>query len=181
MLLGPHFKDLPPIRLKQGQGIAGWVIDNGKHLVINDVYTDDRFYTRIDHQSGFVTRSMVCIPLQVEERIIGVLQAINKQDGNFGDNDLRLLQAIAGPLAAAIENTNLHSDVIAEKRRIETIFASMSEGLLTVNAEGYITQANDALMSILTGGQPEDLVGARRPEKLSISKRAVLKTFWPKC
>jgi signal transduction histidine kinase len=170
MLLGPHFKDLPPIRLKQGQGIAGWVIDNGRHLVINDVYTDDRFYTRIDHQSGFVTRSMVCIPLQVEERIIGVLQAINKQDGNFGDNDLRLLQAIAGPLAAAIENTNLHSDVIAEKRRIETIFAGMSEGLLTVNADGYITQANDALMTILTGGQPEDLVGALAREVIHLKK-----------
>jgi two-component system, OmpR family, phosphate regulon sensor histidine kinase PhoR len=170
MLLGPHFKDLPPIRLKQGLGIAGWVIEKGQPVVINDVYTDDRFYSRVDHQSGFTTRSMVCIPLQVEERIIGVLQAINKQDGKFGDNDLRLLQAIAGPLAAAIENANLHTDVIAEKRRIETIFASMSEGLLTVNADGYVTQANDALMTILTNGEPGDLVGARAKEAIHLKK-----------
>jgi two-component system, OmpR family, phosphate regulon sensor histidine kinase PhoR len=170
MLLGPHFKDLPPIRLKQGQGIAGWVIDNGKPVVINDVYADDRFYPSVDHQSGFKTRSMVCIPLQVEERVIGVLQAINKQDGNFSDNDLRLLQAIAGPLAAAIENANLHTDVIAEKRRIETIFAGMSEGLLTINADGYITQANDALMTILTGGRPDDLLGTRAKEVIHLKK-----------
>jgi two-component system, OmpR family, phosphate regulon sensor histidine kinase PhoR len=170
MLLGPHFKDMPPIRLEQGQGIAGWVVENGRPLVINNVYTDDRFYAKVDHQSGFKTNSMICVPLQVEERIIGVLQAINKQDGGFTDNDLRLLQAIAGPLAAAIENTNLHSDVIAEKRRIETIFASMSEGLLTINADGYITQANDALMSILTGGQPEDLLGVKASEVIHLKK-----------
>ncbi|MFO7540099.1 MAG: ATP-binding protein, partial [Chloroflexota bacterium] len=145
--------------------------ETGQPLVINDVYVDDRFYSKVDHQSGFKTRSMVCIPLQVEERIIGILQAINKQDGNFSDNDLRLLQAIAGPLAAAIENANLHADVIAEKRRIETIFANMSEGLLTVNADGYITQANDSLMTILSGGQePGDLYGTRAKDVIHLKK-----------
>lgn len=170
MLLGSDFEGLPPIRLKQGQGMAGWVVEKGQPLVANDVYMDDRFYSKIDHQSGFKTRSMVCIPLQVEEKIIGVLQAINKHDGKFGDNDLRLLQAIAGPLAAAIENANLHADVIAEKRRIETIFSSMSEGLLAVNAEGYITQANDALMTILTGGEPADIHGARVKDVIHLKK-----------
>ncbi len=170
MLLGPKLRDLDPIRLKQGQGIAGWVIENGRSLIINDIDNDARFYAEVDQQSGFVTHSMICIPLQVEERIIGVLQAINKRDGSFAENDLRLLQAIAGPLAAAIENANLHSDVIAEKRRIETIFASMSEGLLTVNADGYITQANDALMSILTGGQPAALVGIQAKKVIHLKK-----------
>jgi two-component system, OmpR family, phosphate regulon sensor histidine kinase PhoR len=173
MLLGPQFRDLPPIRLKQGQGIAGWVAEKGEPLIINDVYADDRFYARVDRQSGFQTRSMICIPLQVEERIIGVLQAINKEDGKFGDNELRLLQAIAGPLAAAIENANLHNDVIAEKRRIETIFASMSEGLLTVNADGYITQVNDALMTILASGEPQDLLGARAEEVIHLKKGSI--------
>jgi signal transduction histidine kinase len=81
--------------------------------------------------------------------VIGVLQAINKQDSNFDDSDLRMLQAIGGPLAAAIENAKLHADVISEKRRIETLFANMSEGLLTVNSERLITHANDALLILL--------------------------------
>lgn len=160
MLLGPLFQNLPPLRLKAGQGIAGWVADNRQPVIINDVYSDKRFYANVDRQSGFQTHSMICIPLQVEERMIGVLQAINKQNGDFNDNDLRLLQAIGGPLAAAIENARLHSDVIAEKRRIETIFASMSEGMLTVDAQGYVTNANDALLILLRKNR-EALIGQR--------------------
>lgn len=158
VLMGPLFQDLPPIRVKVGQGIAGWVAEKREPVIVNDVYADRRFYSQVDSQSGFHTHSMICIPLQVEERVIGVLQAINKQDGNFNESDLRLLQAIGGPLAAAIENAILHADVIAEKRRIETIFSNMSEGLLTVNAEGLVTQANDALLTLLRR-ELDDLIG----------------------
>ncbi len=150
ILMGPLFADLPPVKLRKGQGIAGWVAEKGEVVIVNDVYSDERFYAKVDRQSGFQTRSMICIPLKVEERIIGVLQAINKQEGLFSQHDLSLLQAIAGPLAAAIENANLHSDVLAEKRRVETILASMAEGLLTVTVEGIITQANEALLTLLS-------------------------------
>lgn len=158
ILLGPLFEDLPPIRLKEGQGIAGWVAEHRESIIVNDVYSDTRFYSKVDNQSGFRTESMVCIPLQVEERMIGVLQAINKQGSDFNENDLRLLQAIGGPLAAAIENSRLHDDVISEKRRIETIFANMSEGMMTVNREGFVTHANDSLLTLLSE-QLSDLVG----------------------
>lgn len=164
ILMGPLFQNLPPIRLKRGQGIAGWVAQKCEPVIVNDVYSDRRFYSHVDHQSGFRTDSMICIPLQVEERVIGVLQAINKQDSNFNDSDLRMLQAIGGPLAAAIENAKLHADVISEKRRIETLFANMSEGLLTVNADRLITHANDTLLILLRRnlnsliGEPVDKV-----------------------
>lgn len=159
-LMGPRFKDLPPIRLKRGQGIAGWVAENGEPVIIKDAYSDKRFFTDVDRRSGFTTQSMICIPLQVEERTIGILQAINRQNGDFTRHDLRLLQAIGGPLAAAIENARLHTDVLAEKRRIETLFTSMAEGVITVNAEGYITQVNEA-MSALVLTEPDTLIGAK--------------------
>ena len=158
ILLGPLFEDLPPIQLKQGQGIAGWVAEHRESIIVNDVYSDGRFFSSVDNQSGFRTDSMVCIPLQVEERMIGVLQAINKQGSDFNENDLRLLQAISGPLAAAIENSRLHDDVISEKRRIETIFANMSEGMMTVKSDGFITHANDSLLTLLSE-KLSDLVG----------------------
>lgn len=169
ILMGPLFKNLPTVRLKRGQGIAGWVAEQRKPVIVNDVYSDKRFFSKVDHQSGFQTRSMICIPLQVEERMIGVLQAINKQDGNFHENDLRLLQALGGPLAAAIENAHLHEDVIAEKRRIETIFASMSEGLMTVNAEGLITHANDSLLTLLRR-KSNNLIGQQANDILQLKK-----------
>jgi two-component system phosphate regulon sensor histidine kinase PhoR len=93
--------------------------------------------------------------------------------GRFDDNDSRLLQAISGPLAVAIENARLHSDVLAEKRRIETIFAGMSEGLLTANKDGVVTAANDALLALLDNqeneviGQPMADVIQTRPAKFS--------------
>lgn len=149
MLMGALFDNLPPLRLKPGQGIAGWVAEHKEPVLINDAYKDARFYSGVDRQSGFLTESMACIPLQVEERVIGVMQAINKKNGEFNQNDLRLMQAIGGPLAAAIENARLHAAVLAEKRRIETIFTSMSEGLLTITADGRITHANEALISLL--------------------------------
>jgi two-component system phosphate regulon sensor histidine kinase PhoR len=95
----------------------------------------------------------------VEQRVIGVVEAINKLSGRFHDNDVRLLQAMAGPLAIAIENARLHSDVLAEKRRIETIFTSMSEGLLTLAPDGGITAANESLLTLLR--QPAEIVIGR--------------------
>jgi two-component system, OmpR family, phosphate regulon sensor histidine kinase PhoR len=148
-LMGPLFRDLPPIRLKPGQGIGGWVAEHGAPLIVNNAYADRRFFTKVDRDSGFQTNSILCVPLQVENRVIGILEAINKQNGHFNEDDLRLLQAISGPLAVAIENASLHTDVLSEKRRIETIFASMSEGMLTVNKEGWVTAANESLLTLL--------------------------------
>jgi len=148
-LMGVPSKNLPAIRVKSGQGIAGWVAKNGEPVIINDVYADQRFNPDPDRRSGFRTRSMICIPLQVEQRTIGVLQAINRRYGQFNSRDLSLLQAIGSPLAAAIENSMLHTDVLSEKRRVETILTSMFDGLLAVSTEGYITGVNDAFLALL--------------------------------
>lgn len=148
-LMGPAFRDIPSISFKIGQGIAGWVALHGEPAIVNDAYADRRFSSRVDRDTGYLTNSVLCVPLKVEQRVIGVLEAINKQNGEFDENDSRLLQAISGPLAVAIENALLHTDVVAEKRRIETIFARMSEGLLTVRMDGTVTAANDALLAML--------------------------------
>lgn len=147
--MGQIFRDLPPVRLKMGQGVAGWVALHGEPTIVNDPYADERFFSKVDQDSGFRTDSILCVPLQIEKRVIGVIEALNKHNGNFDDNDLRLLQAIGGPLAVAIENASLHTDVLTEKRRVETIFASMSEGLLTADKSGVVTAANDALLALL--------------------------------
>ena len=168
-LLGPLFQDLPTIRLKPGQGIAGWVLLNKEPLMIDDVYSDMRFSPSADKVSGFTTESILCVPLTVEGQAIGILEAINKQIGRFDKNDLELMQAIANPLAIALENASLHNEMLAEKRRIETIFNNMSEGMLTTDASGNITGANDSLLSLLQVDSAEislkpvhDVIHARR-------------------
>lgn len=157
-LLGPEFAGMPEIRLDRGQGIAGWVAEHGEPIIINDTYSDQRFFAGVDRQSGFRTRSMICIPLQVENRTVGVLQAINRVSGAFADRDLRLLQALGGPLAAAIENAELHLDVVVERSRFEAAADSRADCILTVNRKGSITFANESFCA-LTGVTPETAPG----------------------
>lgn len=167
-LMGPLFKKLPPVRLRPGQGIAGAVAESGESLIVNNVYKDERFFPKVDRQSGFRTESIICVPLQVEGRVVGILEAINKRNGIFNETDLRLLQAIASPLAAAIENARLHGDVLAEKRRVETIFSSMSEGMLTVNADGRVTAANEALLTLMGYTSDAPLLGNPASEVIRV-------------
>ncbi len=148
-IMDQPLRSQPRVRLKIGTGIAGWVAENDTPALVNDAYADDRFYPNIDAQTGLRTKSVLCVPLHIEGSVIGVVEAINKSRGLFDEDDLRLLQAITGPLAVAIQNAGLHNSVVTEKRRVETIFASMSEGMLTANRDGVVTAVNDALYTML--------------------------------
>jgi two-component system phosphate regulon sensor histidine kinase PhoR len=157
-LMGPELRELPPVRLKMGQGVAGWVAQTGKPLNVPDAYADPRFYPGVDSMSGFVTRSILCVPLIVEGQVIGVMEAVNKSTGHFSEADEHLLSALASSAAIAIEKARLHADVLAEKRRMEAIFATMSEGLLAIRLDGQITAVNPALQAMI-GRDDGDLIG----------------------
>ncbi len=158
-LMGSMFLDIPPITLPPGAGIAGWVAEHKEPVIVNNAYTDTRFSRSSDDQSGFTTRSILCVPLQEQDRVIGIMEAINKRHGEFTEHDKKLLDALSGPLTAAIINAELHGNVVSEKRRIETIFQSMSEGMVTINAsDGRITAINDAMLSLLHKKR-DDIIG----------------------
>jgi DNA-binding response OmpR family regulator len=99
-------------RLQPGQGIAGWVAEHGQPLLVPDVTRDSRFYARVDHSTGFRSRSILCVPLEARGRVIGVLEAINKrgesEDARFTEEDLEMLTALASWVAVAVENARLN-------------------------------------------------------------------------
>jgi len=101
---------LKEIRLKPGQGIAGWVARRGGALIIDDVRADKRFNADIDRTTGYETRSMIVVPVASKERMLGVLQAINKKDGCFTDDDLEMLETLANQVGTAIENALLYQE-----------------------------------------------------------------------
>ena len=87
-------------------GIAGAVFTSGKGEIIADAYKDDRFNRKIDEQTGFKTRNIVCAPVKtVTGNVIGVTQALNKKGGAFTPDDLNLLEAIATQAAVALQST----------------------------------------------------------------------------
>jgi GAF domain-containing protein len=94
---------LTGFRLPPGKGIAGWVASNSKPLVVHDVRSDPRFYPKIDEAFGFHTRSLACVPIIDGDRVLGVLEAVNKNyDREFSDEDHDLLMIVASLSTIAI-------------------------------------------------------------------------------
>lgn len=109
--LGEKGSALKEIRLAKGQGIAGWVAETGESLIVHDVASDPRFFKGADAKSTFRTRNIICVPVKTKENILGVLQAINKNEGSFDDEDREGLSALANQVAIAIENANLYEEL----------------------------------------------------------------------
>jgi serine phosphatase RsbU (regulator of sigma subunit) len=115
---------LSEIRLKIGDGIAGYVAGTGETLNIPDAYADPRFNQYFDQVTGYRTRSILTAPMfNPQQKIIGVVQLLNKKDGPFTFRDERLLAAMAAQAAISIENARLYEQEIQQqliKRELET-------------------------------------------------------------
>lgn len=110
--VSPAGEDLVGTRLHADEGVAGWVVATGVPLLVPDVSKEPRFSSRLDEQIGFVTQSIVCVPLVSANRIIGVIQLLNGVgQGQFTEQDQRILATIADFTAIAIENSRLHQQV----------------------------------------------------------------------
>jgi sigma-B regulation protein RsbU (phosphoserine phosphatase) len=107
------------IRLPVGKGLAGTVAATGEPVVIHNAYGDSRFDRTSDEKSGFQTKSVLCVPIRNRgQRIVGVLQLLNKRSGEFGSDDLDFLASLSENMAIAMENALLHKSQL-EKNRME--------------------------------------------------------------
>ena len=108
------------IRIPVGKGIAGWVAQHREPVLIPDVKADPRFYQGVDNLTGFVTKSVLCVPLEAKDRLLGVVEVLNKTENGpaFSEEDLKLFTALAGQSAIAIDNAMLYQSQL-EKERIE--------------------------------------------------------------
>src|SRR5579871_2888452 len=102
--VGDAAQSLKDMRLKVGEGIAGWVARHGEGLVVPDVYNDTRFARRVDEMTKWETRSIICLPLRSKHRVLAVIQLINVNMEGFGENELFFLQALCDYAAIAIDN-----------------------------------------------------------------------------
>lgn len=104
-------------RIRIGEGISGYVAKHKNPLLIRDVRQDKRFNSYFDSKTGFQTRSVLCVPIQTEDRLIGVAQVINRSDGgSFTEEDLVLFSAFAGTLAVSLENARLHKHLLDQEK-----------------------------------------------------------------
>ena len=110
--LGDREDDIKKITLNLGEGIAGWVAQKGKPLIVNAPEKDPRFFRGVDERTEFKTRNLICVPIRVKEKVIGVLEAINKQkEEDFNQEDLSLFISLADQVAIALDNARLYQEL----------------------------------------------------------------------
>jgi diguanylate cyclase (GGDEF)-like protein len=102
---GKGSEALKDVRIKVGQGLAGWVAQTGEVVVVPDTTKDSRFFSQVDEKTKMATRSIVAVPVRFREQCLGVIELINcVGTEGFSRRDLALLEALADYAAIAIEN-----------------------------------------------------------------------------
>ncbi|MBD3184737.1 response regulator [Candidatus Poribacteria bacterium] len=102
---------LKRLKLPSDTGIAGWVLREGKTALVKNPENDERFYGEFDEHTGHSTKSVLCTPLISKGETIGVIEAINKKEGEFTEEDKAILQAMAHNVVVSIEKWNLNQDL----------------------------------------------------------------------
>lgn len=102
---------LKDVRLKLGEGIAGWAAKNAQPLIIEDAYNDPRFAKWVDQATGFKTRAIAAVPLISKGKVLGVIELVNADQLKNSGPQTQLLDALADFAAIAIENARFVSRV----------------------------------------------------------------------
>jgi Nif-specific regulatory protein len=103
--LGIKGQDVKQYTLKAGEGIAGWVVQHNKTLVVNDADNDKRHQRRIFREINFPLTNMIAVPMRLKDECIGVIEILNKGDGkSFGEDDVEWVEIFATQAAMAITN-----------------------------------------------------------------------------
>ncbi|MDX2440558.1 MAG: GAF domain-containing protein [Desulfobacterales bacterium] len=112
-------------RLKIGQGIAGHVAASGESIIVNDTKESPHFFAGVDKHTGFKTKTVLCVPMISQGKVLGVIQVLNKKKGGFSLSDEDLLQSIAASVSIAIENARLYKEKVSmadHERSIRRMF-----------------------------------------------------------
>jgi len=138
------------IRIPANRGIAGYVASTGQPLNIPDAYKDPRFDPSTDKRTGYVTRSILCMPVfNSGGDLIGVTQLINKHQGSFTSSDEEFMRAFNIQAGIALENAKLFENVLIEKQYQKDILQSLSDAVISTDMQGRIVTINDAALALL--------------------------------
>ena len=146
VVLGDGMKE---IRIPSTDGLAGYVAHTGKTLNIEDAYLDPRFNSAVDRQSGFVTRTVLCMPVVNRDgRVIGVTETINKKRGRFDANDIDMLNALNSQISIALENAQLYHTAVNMKNYLTSVQNSISNAILTIDDDCRVIMGNGAAIRL---------------------------------
>jgi len=138
------------IRFPATAGLAGACLTSGQVINIPDPYSDPRFNPEVDRKTGYRTRSILCMPVLTKSgKKLGVMQVLNKTGGAFTADDERRLKAFTAQASIALENAQLFEDVLNARNYNESILKSLSNGVITLDADRNVIKVNEAAARIL--------------------------------
>jgi adenylate cyclase len=148
--VGEGLDEKSTIRIPNHLGISGAVFTSGKAVNIPHAYADLRFNPSFDKQTGFFTRSILCMPVFSKAgKTIGVSQVLNKRGGSFNAEDEKRLAAFTSQISMGIENAKLFDDVQSQMNYSQSILSSMHDAVLTFDENGAVKTCNPAGQRIL--------------------------------
>ncbi len=169
---------LAGVRVPAGQGVVGHVVATGQWEIVADVERDPRFYRKISEDAGFVTRSILCVPMIAKGRVMGAIELLNKLDGPFVELDAQRLLRMAAFIAVAIENAHLFQQVADGRDRLEAILNSTADGILMADPHGVVLSTNPMAERIceldeaqIIGRRLDDLLAALRERAHEVIQR----------
>ena len=140
--VGTSAEILSSYRLQVGDGIVGYVVESGEPLYTNDVANHPLHFREIDQETGFITRSIVCVPLVFNQEIIGALQLLNKRDGDFTVDDVQWASSIATAVAIAVSNARLFAEAASRQQLLEATLERNGNPIFITDMEGCILLSN---------------------------------------
>ncbi|MDQ6998751.1 MAG: adenylate/guanylate cyclase domain-containing protein [Mariprofundus sp.] len=150
------------IRFPNHLGIAGKVFTSGETMNIPHAYADLNFNPAFDKQTGFFTRSILCVPVVNKQgKLIGVTQVLNKKGGPFSFEDESRLRAFTAQISIALENAKLFDDVQKMQNYNDSMLESMSNGVITFDEDGYIVTCNTPALNMLHVVDESELIGQK--------------------
>jgi PAS domain S-box-containing protein len=120
------------LRVPVGQGVAGWVAREAKSELVSKIERDPRFFKGVDEQTGLDTRSLIAVPLISGVGVIGVIEVVNKLEGEFTQDDVKLLESMAGTAAISVENARLFDETRRRVKELGTLFEASSAASSTL-------------------------------------------------
>ncbi len=148
VVVGLDTARLADVRIKLGEGVAGQAALTGEPIIVPEgVHEDPRFSRRVDELTGFTTRSLICLPLKIQQSVIGVLEVVNPEDPALFDESLMpVLSILADYVAIAIVNARNYQEIEA---------LSVTDDVTGFSNTRFLHQYLDGL---LNRGQPVSLV-----------------------
>ena len=146
---GIDAKRLAEIPFESGLGIVGWTAQYHQPALVPDVRQDNRFNKKIDLITGFTTRSILCVPVYSQKKSYGVLEVLNRKNGQFSPQDQEFMTLLGRQSAIAYQNLLLIEEVSHTKILFESLLENLSGGLIAVGLDGKITILNPAAAAIL--------------------------------